>query len=114
MSQIAVIYWSGTGNTESMARAVEDGAKKAGAGTVLKTVSEISAAEAAVSVLTLQRSMLVSFGSMESEEILIMNILTGTAVWIFVLTLGFALIIKGIKKGSKVSCPEVRTKYHFK
>ena len=47
MSQIAVIYWSGTGNTESMARAVEDGAKKAGAGTVLKTVSEISAAEAA-------------------------------------------------------------------
>ena len=33
MSQIAVIYWSGTGNTESMARAVEDGAKKAGAGT---------------------------------------------------------------------------------
>ncbi len=47
MSQIAVIYWSGTGNTESMARAVEDGAKKAGSGTVLKTVSEISAAEAA-------------------------------------------------------------------
>ena len=47
MSQIAVIYWSGTGDTESMARAVEDGAKKAGAGTVLKTVSEISAAEAA-------------------------------------------------------------------
>lgn len=81
---------------------------------LLSVIRSISAAEAAVSVLTLQRSMLVSFGSMESEEILIMNILTGTAVWIFVLTLGFALIIKGIKKGSKVSCPEVRTKYHFK
>lgn len=47
MSQIAVIYWSGTGNTESMARAVEEGARKAGAETVLRTVSEIGAAEAA-------------------------------------------------------------------
>ncbi len=31
MSRVAVVYWSGTGNTEQMADAVADGAKKAGA-----------------------------------------------------------------------------------
>ena len=31
MSKIAVVYWSGTGNTEAMASAVEAGAKEAGA-----------------------------------------------------------------------------------
>lgn len=28
MSKIAVVYWSGTGNTEAMASAVLEGAKK--------------------------------------------------------------------------------------
>ena len=32
---IAVIYWSGTGNTEAMAQAVEEGAKSVGAETIL-------------------------------------------------------------------------------
>ena len=31
MSKIAVVYWSGTGNTEMMAEAVTEGAKEAGA-----------------------------------------------------------------------------------
>ena len=31
MSKIAVVYWSGTGNTEAMANAVSEGAKGAGA-----------------------------------------------------------------------------------
>ena len=31
MSKIAVVFWSGTGNTEEMANAVADGAKAAGA-----------------------------------------------------------------------------------
>ena len=31
MSKIAVVYWSGTGNTEMMAEAVLEGAKSAGA-----------------------------------------------------------------------------------
>ena len=42
MSKTAVIYWSGTGNTEAMAKAVAEGA-----GARLFTVSEISAGEAA-------------------------------------------------------------------
>ena len=31
MSKIAIVYWSGTGNTEAMANFVADGAKAAGA-----------------------------------------------------------------------------------
>ena len=40
MSKIAVVYWSGTGNTETMASAVVDGAKAAGADVELFTASE--------------------------------------------------------------------------
>ncbi len=43
MSKIAVVYWSGTGNTETMAGAVADGAKAAGAEAVLMTSAEFSA-----------------------------------------------------------------------
>ena len=42
MNKTAVIYWSGTGNTQAMAEAVAQGA-----GGQLFAVSEISAAEAA-------------------------------------------------------------------
>ena len=41
--KISVVYWSGTGNTEKMAVAVSDGAKKGGAETELMTVSEATA-----------------------------------------------------------------------
>lgn len=47
MSKVAVIYWTGTGNTGSMAEAIAEGAKGAGAETTLVTVSDISVAEAA-------------------------------------------------------------------
>ena len=43
MNQIAVVYWSGTGNTEIMAAAVVEGAKGAGAEAALFTASEFSA-----------------------------------------------------------------------
>ena len=35
MSKVAVVYWSGTGNTQSMAEAVAEGAKDAGADVAL-------------------------------------------------------------------------------
>ena len=47
MSKLAVIYWTGTGNTGAMAQAVADGAKSAGVEAELLTVSEISADAAA-------------------------------------------------------------------
>ena len=59
---------------------------------VLKTLRNISLADACVSVYTMQRSMLVSFPGMGPTEILLLNILTGTAVWIVVLLLGVNLI----------------------
>lgn len=42
MSKVAVVYWSGTGNTEAMANAVADGAKKAGAEVDIFTASDFN------------------------------------------------------------------------
>ena len=42
MSKIAVVYWSGTGNTEAMASAVAEGAREKGAEVDLLTASEFS------------------------------------------------------------------------
>lgn len=47
MSKAAIIYWSGTGNTEAMANAVLAGAKGVNPETEIFTVSEISADDAA-------------------------------------------------------------------
>ena len=44
MSKVAVVYWSSTGNTETMANAVAEGAKSAGAEVSLFTAAEFSAA----------------------------------------------------------------------
>ena len=47
MSKAAVVYWSGTGNTEAMAHAVTEGAKGAGAEAELFTASEFTPDKAA-------------------------------------------------------------------
>lgn len=47
MSKIVIVYWTGSGNTEAMAHAVEEGAQNAGAEVSLTFVSDISADEAA-------------------------------------------------------------------
>lgn len=59
---------------------------------LLKTIRSIGYAEVSASILTLQRSMLVSFGSMESGQIRFMNAVTGAAVCLFVLILGLSMI----------------------
>lgn len=43
MSKVAVVYWSGTGNTASMATAVAEGAKEKGAEVSLMFCGEFSA-----------------------------------------------------------------------
>ena len=43
MSKVAVVFWSGTGNTEQMASAVLEGAKEKGAEAVLYGAAEFSA-----------------------------------------------------------------------
>lgn len=45
MSKIAVVYWSGTGNTEAMASAVAEGVKSKGAEAALLTAAEFSAGQ---------------------------------------------------------------------
>lgn len=42
MKKTAVVYWSGTGNTEAMAQAVLDGMKEAGAEAEIFTASEFN------------------------------------------------------------------------
>ena len=47
MSKVAVVFWSGTGNTQTMADAVAAGAQGAGAEVDVKTASEFGAADVA-------------------------------------------------------------------
>ncbi len=47
MSKVAVIYWSQTGNTEAMARAVAEGAQAAGAQVDLLTAANVDASAVA-------------------------------------------------------------------
>ena len=47
MSKAAVVYWSGTGNTEAMARAVLKGAQSAGASAELFGIADFDAGTAA-------------------------------------------------------------------
>lgn len=58
----------------------------------LKTLRNISLADACVSVCAMQRSMLQSFPGMEAGEIHLLNIFTGTMAWMIVLLLGINLI----------------------
>ena len=47
MSKVAVVYWSGTGNTEAMANEVAEGAKAKGAEVTTLTASEFGSADLA-------------------------------------------------------------------
>ena len=68
---------------------------------LLSTIRNISCADAAVSILSLQRSMLVSFGEMGHDRIYMMNALTGAGVFIVIIALGISMIVKSSKKISK-------------
>ncbi len=59
----------------------------------LRTIRNISCAAAAVSVVTLQRSMIATFGGMPGASL--MNDLTGSAACIFVLLLGLNMAMHG-------------------
>lgn len=69
---------------------------------LLAVLRRIGYAEAAASVLTLQRSMLVSFGTMSDTWAHTMNMLTGAAVCLFVLILGSSMILKRRTGGEMV------------
>lgn len=56
------------------------------------TLRNIALADACVSIFSLQRSMLVSFGEMSDERISLFNLLLGTAVCIVVFLLGLNVV----------------------
>ena len=58
-----------------------------------KTLRNIALADACVSVYSMQRSMLQSFPGLTPAEILVFNILTGTAVWLILPLFGCILLI---------------------
>lgn len=64
---------------------------------VLSLIRNIGLADAAVSIFSLQKTMLVSFQGMSETEIDIMNGCTGTAVWILVALIGVGIIHKDKK-----------------
>ena len=51
MKKVAVVFWSGTGNTEEMAKAVVSGAQGAGASVSKYTASEFSDLSVALRIL---------------------------------------------------------------
>lgn len=69
---------------------------------LLKIICSITYAEVAVSILTLQRSMLASFGSIDNVKIHLMNAITGAFVFLFILILGISMLIKSTRKDEKL------------
>lgn len=84
--------------TMAVTRAVK---QKENPSPLLAVIRTIGYADVAVSVLTLQRSMLASFGEMTDTKAHTMNILTGAAVCLFVFSLGIALTLRGIKSSDR-------------
>lgn len=86
---ITIATYTFTKITLAVIRAVK--AKGDPSGTLM-SIRCIGYAEVAASVFTLQKSMFVSFGTAGDETAHIMNILTGSAVWLFVFALGIKMI----------------------
>lgn len=68
---------------------------------LLSAIRNIGCVDAAVSILSLQRSMLVSFEGMNKDEIYMMNAITGAGVFLFVLSLGIGMFLRSQKEYSK-------------
>ena len=71
---------------------------------LLTALRNIGCADAAASVLSLQRAMLVSFEGMTPFEIRVMNAATGTAVCLYIFILGVIMMlgIVGGKRNGKI------------
>lgn len=65
------------------------------------SIRTIGYAEVAAAVLTLQRSMLVSFDEMDVQKASALNAATGAVVIVFILFLGILLLIKARKKSKE-------------
>ncbi len=66
---------------------------------IMSVIRVIGYSEVAVSVLTMQRSMLKSFGEAEETSSHILNACTGAGVCVFILILGITMMKRGISNG---------------
>lgn len=64
MSNVYVVYWSGTGNTQAMAMAIADGAKEAGAEVTVWNVDEVNMEE-----LKTAKAFAIGCPSMGAEQL---------------------------------------------
>lgn len=80
--------------------AVVNRVRRPGTSALSRVIRNIRYAEVAASVLTLQRSMLASFGTPEETPADWMNGLTGAAVCLFILSLGIYLMLNARKEDS--------------
>lgn len=69
---------------------------------LLIAIRNIGCADAAASLLTLQRSMLVSFEGMTSQDIGLMNALTGAGVCLLTAALGMYMIFQKENRNGKI------------
>ncbi len=79
-------------------RAVKNRASNA---PVQRTIYTIGYTDIAVSLLSMQQSMLVSFGAMTPIKIYVLNIFTGVCVSLFIVILGI-FSVKGAKQNGKI------------
>lgn len=68
----------------------------------LIAIRNIGCADAAASLLTLQRSMLVSFDGMSKRDMELMNALTGAGVCLLTAILGIYMILRKEKQNGKI------------
>lgn len=71
---------------------------RSGKAVLIKAVNAIRYCEVAVSLLTMQQSMLVSFGEANDPSAVILNACTGAGVCIFIFILGIFTLKNGRKK----------------
>ena len=83
MDKVAIVFWTGSGNTEAMAQAVEEGAKNAGAETVLSFVGDTSAAEVATFDKIILGCPAMGDESLEEYDFELLPDLAGKKVGIF-------------------------------
>ncbi len=94
---IAIATFTFTKITTAAISAVKhrkDGAK------LIKAINTVRYAEIAVSLLTMQQSMLVSFGEADDSSAVLLNALTGAGVCFFIIALG-VITFKNSKKDVK-------------
>ena len=95
ITMITIAAYTFTKITMAIVRAVK---QRRDPSPLLRTIRNIGYAEVSASILTLQRSMLVSFEGMDDRQARLMNSLTGAAVCLFVLMLGLSMTAKSRRK----------------